>query len=109
MATLPLTQTSEKLLTAEEFMALGNLDSCELIEGVIVPMSPTSVRHPFIESNVAGELRAFVQQNDLGYVGAGEAGILIQRNPDTIRGADVLFISKEQYQKSKARSMFTAL
>lgn len=85
-----------KLITGEELLAMGDIGPCELIDGRIVPMSPTGGEHGFVESNLAGELRTFVQQRKLGWVMSGEVGLYTRHNPDRVRGADVVFISTER-------------
>jgi len=86
-----------KLITGEELFAMGNIGRCELIDGRIIPMSPTGIHHAYIEFNLGGELRNFVRKHKIGWVGGGEAGIYIQRNPDRVRGADVIFLSREKF------------
>src|SRR5690348_3035595 len=90
-----------KLITGEELYAMGNIGRCELVEGRIVPMSPTGELHGNVELAIGAEIRAFVRANNLGRVSGGEVGIYIHRNPDTIRVADVLFISNERYAQKK--------
>jgi len=85
-----------KLITGEELFAMGDIGSCELIDGRIVRMTPAGAEHGIIEFNLGGELRSFVRQNKLGWVTGGEVGIYTRRNPDRVRGADIAFISKEQ-------------
>jgi len=41
-------------------------------------------------------LRVFVRSSDLGVVLAGEVGFVLTRDPDTVRAADVAFLSKER-------------
>jgi Uma2 family endonuclease len=65
-------------------------------------MPPTGHPHGSVEANVAGELRAFVRQHHLGKVMVGEVGIITQRNPDTVRGADVAYVSKERLAHANA-------
>ncbi len=43
----------------------------------------------------------FVRQHHLGKVMAGEVGIITQRDPDTVRGADVAYVSKERLAHAK--------
>jgi Uma2 family endonuclease len=93
-----------KLITGEELYAMGNIGRCELVEGRIVPMSPTGELHGNVELAIGAEIRAFVRANNLGRVSGGEVGIYIHRNPDTIRAADVLFISNERYAQKKSKS-----
>ncbi|MEW5985634.1 MAG: Uma2 family endonuclease [Chloroflexota bacterium] len=92
------------LVTGEELLAMGDVGPCELVEGVIVRMSPVKDNHGIVELNVGAELRVFVRRHKLGHVGVGEIGIYTRRRPDTVRAADVLFISHERYnQRSKKR------
>lgn len=60
-------------------------------------MTPTGDAHGAIEANVAAELHAYVRGKNLGKVRSGEVGIYVRRNPDTVRAADVLYISHERY------------
>lgn len=94
----------EKLITGEELFAMSNVERCELVEGKIVPMSPTGELHGNTELTIGAEVRAFVRKHGLGRVSSGEVGIYIRRNPDTIRAADVLFISNERYAQKKSQS-----
>jgi Uma2 family endonuclease len=90
---------AEKLLTAEEFAALddgadGSLH--ELLEGRLIPMSAPGPDHGYYELNLGAEIRAFVKPRKLGFVSVGEARIKTRSNPDTVRLADVLYISRER-------------
>jgi Uma2 family endonuclease len=90
----PLSET--KLITGEELLELGDIGRSELIDGKVVTMSPADSEHGFIGFNLGAELRTFVRQKKLGWVIGGETGIYIRRNPDRIRGADIVFVSKEK-------------
>lgn len=98
MSSMPSVIDSQ-LITGEELLEMGDIGPCELIEGRIVPMSPAGARHGHIEVKVATILQSFVTANDLGWVMTGEVGIFTKRGPDSVRGADVLFISKERLDK----------
>ena len=97
---------TEALLTGEEALALGDIGSYELIEGRIVYTSPTGVAHGDYESNFVEFLKAFVRKNKLGKVVSGEVGLYTHRNPDTVRGADVAFISNDRYAQRQQQSGF---
>jgi len=94
---------TQMLVTGEELLAMGDIGPCELVEGRIVMMSPTGDEHAAYESNFDEHLKAFVRKHKLGKVRVGEVGIYIHRNPDTVRAADVAFISNEQYAKRKQK------
>ena len=76
---------------------MGDIGPCELIDGRIVPMSPTGGRHGLIELHLGAALSLFVQQHRLGWVMTGEVGIYTRRNPDRVWGADVVFLSRERW------------
>jgi Uma2 family endonuclease len=88
--------TETRLISGDELLAMGDIGPCELIEGNIVPMSPAGGRHGRIEFTVGRHIGNFVAERKNGRVMGGETGIYTRRNPDTVRGADVLFISKER-------------
>lgn len=86
-------ETGEELITGRELLEMGDIGRCELIDGRIVPMSPTSFEHGQIEATLASELNRFVRERNLGTVVTGEVGIYTRRDPDRVRAADVAFIS----------------
>jgi Uma2 family endonuclease len=90
-------QTATTFITGEELLAMGNVGPCELIDGRIVPMSPSGGRHGIVESRIGSALSVFVQQHQLGWVLIGEVGVYIRRNPDRVRGADIVFLSRERW------------
>ena len=94
-----VTATESKLFTAEELAVMRDTGPCELINGRIVPMTPTGDEHGAIEANIAAELRAYARDHNLGKVRSGEVGVFVRRNPDTVRAADVLYISHERYAR----------
>jgi len=91
----------EKLITGEELYHMSGVGPCELIDGRIVPMTPTGDEHGGIEINFGAALKTFVSSRKLGKVRGGEVGIYTRRNPDRVRAADVLFISNERYTQRK--------
>lgn len=92
----------ETRVTGGELLAMGDIGPCELVEGEIIKMSPTGEKHGYVEFNLGGELRAFVRQHKLGRISGGETGIFTHRNPDTVRGADIVYISNERYAQRKS-------
>jgi Uma2 family endonuclease len=91
--------TTTELITAEQLLAMGNIGRCELVEGRIIMLSPTGGQHGIIEGRFYKALDAFVTPRHLGLVMVGEVGIYTRRHPDTVRGADALYISNERAAK----------
>jgi len=90
----------KKLITGKELLEMGDIGPCELIEGRIVKMSPTKTEHGRMEAKLSRKLGVFVEDHHLGEIMVGETGIYTRRNPDTVRGADILFISHERLEKT---------
>jgi Uma2 family endonuclease len=84
-----------ELMTAEDLWAIAGWGRYELVRGRLIAMSPTSGPHGRIENRIAYWITTFVDENKLGEVFVGETGFLIARDPDTVRGADVAFLTKE--------------
>jgi Uma2 family endonuclease len=97
-------QQMTRLITGEELAQLPDADLFELIDGRLVPMTPTGDEHGGVEVSIGARLLAYTEQHKIGRVRTGEVGIYVRRNPDTIRAADVLFISNERYARKQSAS-----
>jgi Uma2 family endonuclease len=85
---------AEKLLTAEEYCELPHDGrATELILGKIVEMNQPESRHGFFCVNIAAALRAAIKGQNCGRVVSNDSGVVTKRNPDSVRGGDVLFYS----------------
>lgn len=100
MAIQSLEVKTTDLISGEKLLAMGNIGRCELVEGKIVMFGPAVSLHGSIEGNFAFALTSFVDPRKLGSVMVGEVGIYTRRNPDTVRGADVLYLSNERAARS---------
>jgi Uma2 family endonuclease len=87
---------THQLVTAEELERMGEQDfGYELVRGELVPVTPAGDEHGTLAALIAGALTAFVRPRQLGVVQV-EAGYILARNPDTVRGPDVAFVSRER-------------
>ncbi|CAN5899232.1 Uma2 family endonuclease [soil metagenome] len=100
--------TAQALLTAEEY---GHLPDpgfpTELFRGRIVKMTVPGPRHGQVCCKVARLVGNFVEEHDLGHVVSNDSGILTERDPDTVRGADVAFYSYARYPKGPLPKNYT--
>jgi Uma2 family endonuclease len=90
-----------KLITADEFYDWvhrpENRDRCfELEEGEIVEMPLPGERHGVVCSGMTALLWNYAQEREQGYVCANDTGIVLQRDPDTVRGPDVAFYAENR-------------
>jgi Uma2 family endonuclease len=90
-----------KLMTAEDFYDWvhrpENADRFfELERGEVVEMPPPMKYHGFVCGNVVRILGVFATQRRKGYPCSNDAGLIVERDPDTVRGPDVTFYEDEQ-------------
>lgn len=94
------TATSERLMTADEFLALPD-DGTErmLIRGHLweKPMTKRNRWHSSAEARIVHLIWVWLETrpSPRGEVYSGEAGFRIRRNPDTIVGINVAYVSHE--------------
>ena len=92
-----------KLFTAEEYLQLPDDGRrTELRRGVVVFMNLPGFRHGEVCSNVHHFIDTFVRQQRLGRTLTNDSGIITERNPDTVRGADVSFYSYQRVPKGQS-------
>jgi Uma2 family endonuclease len=103
-----MSQTLPRLLTAADLAALptdlptGTV-RYELWEGVLRVMAPTADDHGGVESAIAEVLRALGQRQGHGRARCGEVGIFLRRDPDTVVGADAVFLTQDQLPVRRSR------
>ena len=87
----------DRLLTAEEYAQLPEVDGYrdELVRGRVVREPSPGWPHGRVQSLLSARLVMFVEEHDLGYAGV-ETGFIIERGPDTVRGPDVWYVSRER-------------
>jgi Uma2 family endonuclease len=90
----------DKLLTAEEYGRLPDLGRpTELVRGRIVEMNDPYPRHGQICALVAHLIQQYLDSHDIGHVMSNDAGVVVERGPDTVRGPDISFISYRMVPK----------
>lgn len=81
-------------VTAEEFANLPDRGvPTELIHGRVVEMNVPAPRHGQICSKIDRLVGNYADEHRLGHLVVNDAGIVTERDPDTVRGGDVAFYS----------------
>jgi Uma2 family endonuclease len=96
------TLTVNALLTAEDYLALADDGRHkELVRGRLVEMNMPGFEHGAVCGNVYFVLRSYVSKRDLGRVVCNDTGIVTERDPDTVRGADVAYYSYDRVPRRR--------
>ena len=88
------TTTGARLFTADDLLRLYSEGvRGELIRGVLCETMPTGQEHGEIAANLTIALGQFVRTAQLGRITTSDAGVWLERDPDTVREPDVAFFS----------------
>jgi Uma2 family endonuclease len=87
----PATPEQPRLSVAEFLARQNGGKPCELVKGVLKEVPMPGTRHGVICAKTTILLGGHVEANDLGRVASHDT--FVQTEPDTVRGADVLFWS----------------
>jgi Uma2 family endonuclease len=89
-----------ELMTAEEFGKRPDPGYPEeLVRGRVVAMPVPDRGHGFVCSKADRIFGNFVNEHDLGRVLSNDSGVITERGPDTVRGADACYYSYERLPK----------
>lgn len=94
--------TITKLMSAAEFAVFvhrpENTDKWfELVRGEVIELPPPYKRHGFVCVNIGRILGNYTFQVGHGYLTGNDSGVLLERDPDTVRGPDVAFDEDAQH------------
>ncbi len=92
-------QNDEPLITGEELFQRPNLEPCELVNGRVVPMTLAGYNHGIVTGRLYARLLAYEEATGRGQAMVGDVGVYTRKAPDTVRGADVAFISQERFAR----------
>jgi Uma2 family endonuclease len=99
------TATTTKPLTADEFFDWvhhpENRDRWfELERGRVIEMPPPGERHGYVSGNIGRILGNYTFQRGCGYVCTNDTGVILETDPDTVRGIDVtLYDESRRYDE----------
>jgi Uma2 family endonuclease len=95
------TETATRQLTASEFFDWvmrpeNEPRHYELERGKVVEVSRPGERHGLVCSNVTTMLNLYTRKRRKGYALYNDAGVILERDPDTVRGPDVMYFEKSK-------------
>ena len=92
--------TQTRPMTAEDLLRFDEPGArVELVRGELITMTLPGAEHGIIAAEILLLLGSHVRGNGLGRVFAAETGFLLERDPDTVRGADVAFVGQERLDR----------
>lgn len=92
-----MTSIQTKLITADELLKLYSKGvRGELIRGEICETMPSGGRHGETVVNIVIPMGSHIKLHSLGRLAASDSGVLLERDPDTVREPDIAFISAER-------------
>ena len=100
-----------KPMTAGEYQRLPEpMDGTrlELVRGEVVSVCRPTWEHGEIQIAIGSLIKNFLRTNPIGRV-ARECGVITEHEPDTVRGPDVSFISKERMPLGERMPKFAEL
>lgn len=95
-----------RLITARQFAAMAPDVPSELVRGEIIEMPRPGIRHGVVCNNVSIPISLWARAGNRGLVAINDAGVLTERNPDTVRGPDVLFVGRGRWPHDHAPDGF---
>ena len=91
-----MNSVAQQLMTAEELWQLPDTGvRYELIDGELVETMPPGGIHGAVAVVLSTLLRIWMRQHGRGYIGV-EAGFILARDPDKVRGPDVSYVRAER-------------
>jgi Uma2 family endonuclease len=97
-----LLNTEKSLMTADEFFDFVNHPEnrariFELVRGEVIELSRPTRIHGRVCINTGFALETFARKKKKGYVVSNDSGVILERNPDTVRGPDIAYYEDVQH------------
>ncbi len=97
-------------ITAEQFAARPDPGYPEeLVRGRIVRMSPPGARHGQICNRMARFLGNYAEEHDTGHALCNDSGVITERDPDSVLGADVSYYSYDRIPRGPLPVQYPAV
>lgn len=87
---------TKTLVTLAEYRRMESDVPTELVRGEVIEVPPPVDRHGIYCANIVGLLWEWSPRQSKGVTFSNDTGLVVARNPDTLRGPDVMFLAKER-------------
>ncbi len=84
---------TKTLVTIAEYAKMESETATELVRGEIIDVPPPADFHGVYCANVVELLCEWSPRKAKGVILSNDTGLVVERDPDTVRGPDVMFIS----------------
>jgi Uma2 family endonuclease len=81
----------------------------ELVRGRIVAIPPPNPRHGQVCNKVGRIVGSYAEDHDLGHVLSNDSGVITERGPDTVRGADIAFYAYDKVPRGSLPTRYLAV
>jgi Uma2 family endonuclease len=95
-----------RLYTAREFAEMSIDTPVELVAGEVIEMPRPGMRHGVVCGNVYDPIKQWARSGNRGLVATNDTGVVTERDPDSVRGPDVLYVSRERWPHDRAPDGF---
>lgn len=92
--------STTKLVTAADLARMPEDERYELIRGELQPMSPVGRPHGEALLELSTPLSLHVKRYGLGKLYAGDVGVILERDPDTVLAPDLAFVRADRLSPS---------
>jgi Uma2 family endonuclease len=101
---------SERVYTGDDLLRHPEWGPCELIRGKVKRVPWSNFEQGEMMTEICRLMLNFAAERKLGSVVAGGSGVYLERDPDTVRGPDVYFISsaREPAKEDRAKYLHVA-
>ena len=81
-------------MTAEQFADWASMPEqangwYELVRGEVIELPPPTRKHGIVTIRIGSRLETYLERTGLGYAASNDSGVILERDPDTVRGPDV--------------------
>jgi Uma2 family endonuclease len=85
-----------KLVTADELLRHPEWDPCELVRGKVIHREYAGMLKGRVCTTLLTEIGVFVKKHKSGVFLGAPTGVILERDPDTVRAPSGMFISKQR-------------